>query len=187
MGLAQGVSTLSSSFLMRLPYGRSRCFADCAVIPEPTVHQLTDQARSSAATFSALTGEEPVVGLLSFSTKGTAKHPSLDRLCGPRELVNAESPELLIDDELQFDAASVASVADRKAPGSAVAGHANVFVLPALASGNIGYKIAEGLGGASSYGPLLQGLSGVLNDLSRGRTADHIVKVDLISAVQAGQ
>ena len=187
MGLAEGVSTLSSSFLMHLPDGRNLCFADCAVIPEPTVRQLADIARSSAATYSALTGEEPVVALLSFSTKGSAKHRSLDRLREARELVNAESPELVIDDELQFDAAFVESVAARKAPGSAVAGHANVFVFPDLASGNIGYKIAERLGGASSYGPLLQGLSGVLNDLSRGCTADDIVNVALISALQAGQ
>jgi phosphotransacetylase len=187
MGLAEGVSTLSSSFLMHLSDGRNLCFADCAVIPEPTARQLADIAQSSAATFSALTGEEPVVALLSFSTKGSAKHPSLDRLREGRELVNAESPELLIDDELQFDAALVESVAARKAPDSAVAGHANVFVFPDLASGNIGYKITERLGGASSYGPLLQGLSGVLNDLSRGCTAGDIVNVALISALQAGQ
>jgi phosphotransacetylase len=187
MGLAEGVSTLSSSFLMHLSDGRNLCFSDCAVIPEPTARQLADIAQSSAATFSALTGEEPVVALLSFSTKGSAKHPSLDRLREGRELVNAESPELLIDDELQFDAALVESVAARKAPDSAVAGHANVFVFPDLASGNIGYKITERLGGASSYGPLLQGLSGVLNDLSRGCTAGDIVNVALISALQAGQ
>lgn len=187
MGLAEGVSTLSSSFLMHMPDGRNFCFADCAVIPEPTVRQLADIARSSAATFSALTGEEPVVALLSFSTKGSAQHPTLARLREARELVNEESPELLIDDELQFDAALVESVAKRKAPGSAVAGHANVFVFPDLASGNIGYKIAERLGGASSYGPLLQGLWGAVNDLSRGCTADDIVNVALISALQAGQ
>jgi phosphotransacetylase len=187
MGLAEGVATLSSSFLMHMPDGRSFSFADCAVIPQPTVRQLADIARSSAATFAALTGEEPLVALLSFSTKGSAQHPTLNRLREARELVNSESPELLIDDELQFDAALVESVANRKAPGSVVAGHANVFVFPDLASGNIGYKIAERLGGASSYGPLLQGLSGVVNDLSRGCTADDIVSVALISALQAGQ
>lgn len=186
-GLAAGVSSLSSSFLMHLPDGRNFCFADCAVIPEPTARQLADIAQSSAGTFSALTGEEPVVALLSFSTKGSAQHHSLGRLHDARDLVSAESPELLIDAELQFDAALVASVASHKAPGSAVAGRANVFIFPDLASGNIGYKIAERLAAARSFGPLLQGLSGVLNDLSRGCTADDIVNVALISALQAAQ
>jgi phosphotransacetylase len=187
IGLAEGVSTLTSSFLLHMPDGRRFCFADCAVIPEPTVRQLADIAQASALTFAALTGEQPVVALLSFSTKGSAEHPTLSRLREARELVNGESPDLLIDDELQFDAALEESVARRKAGASAVAGRANVFVFPDLASGNIGYKIAERLGGARSYGPLLQGLSGVVNDLSRGCTAEDIVNVALISAVQASQ
>ena len=125
------------------------------------------------------------MALLSFSTKGSATHPSLERLHAARDLVAAEAPDLLIDDELQFDAAMVASVARRKAPDSPVAGRANVFVFPDLASGNIGYKIAERLGGARSYGPLLQGLAGVLNDLSRGCSNEDVVNVALISGVQS--
>lgn len=187
VGLRPGVSTLTSSFLLDMPDGRTFSFADCAVVPRPTARQLADIATSSAATFTALTNEAAVVALLSFSTKGSAQHPDLDRLSEARELVNEEVPDLLIDDELQFDAALVESVAQRKAPGSAVAGRANVFVFPDLASGNIGYKIAERLGGARSYGPLLQGLSGVVNDLSRGCSAEDVVSVAVISAVQACQ
>jgi phosphotransacetylase len=187
IGLSEGVSSLTSSFLLHMPDGRRFCFADCAVIPEPTVRQLADIAQASARTFAALTGEPPVVALLSFSTKGSAKHPTLSRLREARELVNGDDPDLLIDDELQFDAALEESVARRKAETSPVAGRANVFVFPDLASGNIGYKIAERLGGARSYGPLLQGLSCVVNDLSRGCTAEDIVNVALISAVQASQ
>jgi phosphotransacetylase len=187
IGLGPGVRSLTSSFLLDMPDGRAFCFADCAVIPEPTADQLADIARSSAQTFNTLTGAEPLVALLSFSTKGSAEHSSLARLHEARTLVNAASPDLLIDDELQFDAALVESVAARKAPDSVVAGHANVFVFPDLASGNIGYKIAERLGGARSYGPLLQGLAGAINDLSRGCSLHDVVNVALISAVQAQQ
>lgn len=187
VGLRPGVSTLTSSFLLEMPDGRTFSFADCAVVPDPTARQLADIAQSSAATFTALTGQAAVVALLSFSTKGSAQHPDLARLREARQIVNEEEPDLLIDDELQFDASLVESVAQRKAPGSAVAGRANVFVFPDLASGNIGYKIAERLGGARSYGPLLQGLAGVVHDLSRGCTPDDIVKVAMIGAVQACQ
>lgn len=187
MGLAEDTKSLSSSFLLRMPDGRVFCFADCSVIPEPTIEQLADIAISSARTFTYLSGERPMVALLSFSTKGSAAHPSLDRLRKAREIVSARAPELVIDDELQFDAALVESVARRKAPDSLVAGHANVFVFPDLASGNIGYKIAERWGGAQSFGPLLQGLSGVINDLSRGCSVEDIVNVSLISSLQALQ
>ncbi len=185
IGLDPGVRSLTSSFLLHMPDDRVFCFADCGVIPEPTAEQLADIARSSAVTFSALTGETPVVALLSFSTKGSADHSSLTRLHQARELVNDSDPDLLIDDELQFDAALVESVAARKAPDSEVAGHANVFVFPDLASANIGYKIAERLGRARCYGPLLQGLASAVNDLSRGCSVNDVVDVALISAVLA--
>lgn len=187
IGLDPEVGSLTSSFLLDMPDGQALCFADCGVIPVPSAEQLADIARSSARTFHILTGERPVVALLSFSTKGSARHSSLDRLRQARELVNASTPELLIDDELQFDAALVESVARRKAPGSVVAGRANVLVFPDLAAGNIGYKIAERLGGARSYGPLLQGLARTINDLSRGCSIDDVVNVALISALQAQQ
>lgn len=185
IGLDPGVRWLTSCFLLHMPDDQVFCFADCGVIPEPTADQLVDIARSSAGTFNALTGEQPVVALLSFSTKGSADHPSLTRLHQARALVNETDPDLLIDGELQFDAALVSSVAARKAPDSAVAGHANVFVFPDLASANIGYKIAERLGGARCYGPLLQGLAGAVNDLSRGCNVNDVVNVALISAMQA--
>lgn len=185
IGLAPGTTSLSSSFLLRMPDGRLFSFADCGVIPEPTAEQLADIATSSARTFADLTGSRPVVALLSFSTKGSAAHPSLDRLRRAHEIVSEREPELLIDDELQFDAALVESVGRRKAADSPVAGHTNVFVFPDLASGNIGYKIAERLGGAQSFGPLLQGLTAVINDLSRGCSVEDIVNVSLISSLQA--
>jgi phosphotransacetylase len=185
IGLDPGVQSLTSSFLLHMPDERVFCFADCGVIPEPTADQLADIARSSAGTFNALTGEQPVVALLSFSTKGSAEHSSLARLRRAHALVNEADPDLLIDGELQFDAALVSSVAARKAPDSAVAGHANVFVFPDLASANIGYKIAERLGGARCYGPLLQGLAGAINDLSRGCSVNDVVNVALISAMQS--
>ncbi|MGJ9413649.1 phosphate acyltransferase [Aeromicrobium sp. CF4.19] len=185
VGLEPGTATLSSCFILHTRDDRVLCFADCGVIPEPTDEQLADIATSSARTFAGLTGDRAAVALLSFSTKGSATHPSLDRLRRAREIAGARVPDLLIDHELQFDAALVESVARTKAPGSPVAGQANVFVFPDLASGNIGYKIAERLGGARSYGPLLQGLSRVVNDLSRGCDVEDVVNVAVISAVQA--
>ena len=186
-GLHPGVRSLTSSFVLDFSDGRTLTFADCGVIPVPTADQLADIACTSARTFRTLTGQEPRVALLSFSTKGSASHDSLHRLREAREIVNNVEPDLLIDDELQFDAALEVSVAARKAPGSPVAGRANVLVFPDLAAANIGYKIAERIGGASAYGPLLQGLAGTVNDLSRGCSVDDIVSVALISALQADQ
>lgn len=185
VGLAPGCTTVSSSFLLAMPDDRVLCFADCAVVPEPTTEQLVDIAVSSAATFEQLAGERPVVAMLSFSSKGSAEHASITKVRSAVDLVSFAHPDLLVDGELQFDAALLESVGQAKAPGSSVAGRANVFVFPDLAAGNIGYKIAHRLGGAQAYGPILQGLVAPMNDLSRGCSVDEIVNVVALSAVQA--
>lgn len=187
IGLAAGVRTVSSCFLMVMPDGRNLCFADCAVVPEPDPDQLADIARAASRTYHALTGAEPKVAMLSFSTKGSARHPRVERVRSATALLQASDPDLVADGELQFDAAMMESVARVKASGSAVAGQANVLVFPDLDAGNIGYKIAERLGGAIALGPILQGLAGAVNDLSRGCSVQDIQTVGLITAAQSAR
>lgn len=185
VGLAPGTGTLSSSFLMVPGSGNPLAFADCAVVPEPDDQQLADIAISAAETFETLTGRAASVAMLSFSTKGSADHHTVDRVRAATALVRERAPDLVIDGEIQFDAALVESVGLRKAAGSPVAGRANVFVFPNLSAGNIGYKIAERLGGVQAFGPILQGLRAPMNDLSRGCGVGDIVNLALISAMQA--
>lgn len=185
VGLRPDVTTLSSSFLMALRDGRMLTFADCAVLPEPTERQLADIAIAAADTHRCLVSAEPAVAMLSFSTRGSADHEVVQRVRGATELVRQRTPALVVDGELQFDAAVVEAVSAQKAPGSAVAGRANVLVFPNLSAGNIGYKITERIGGALAVGPLLQGLRAPLNDLSRGCGVTDIEVVSLLSAVQA--
>ncbi|MFL4474465.1 phosphotransacetylase [Paeniglutamicibacter sp. MACA_103] len=185
VGTDPGAGTISSSFLMRLADGRYVGYGDCAVIPTPDAAQLAHIACATARTFALLTGEEPAVAMLSFSTAGSAEHESISTVRAATALARAAEPTLGIDGELQFDAALLESVAASKAPGSTVAGHANVFIFPNLAAGNIGYKITQRLAGAQAYGPILQGLAAPVNDLSRGASVADIVNVSLISMMQS--
>jgi len=183
VGMEPGMKAVSSSFVMVLPDGREMTFGDCAVIPNPNVEQLASIAVSSAKTHERIVNSKPMVAMLSFSTKGSAKHEDADKVIEATEMVKKMAPQLNVDGELQFDAALIESIAAKKAPGSPVAGKANVFIFPDLDSGNIGYKITQRLAGAEAIGPIVQGLAKPYNDLSRGCSVDDIVNVVCICSV----
>jgi len=189
---APGINIVSSSFVMVVPdcpYGEKgiMVFADCALNPEPNAEQLADVAIASAATGKALVGFEPRVAMLSFSTKGSGKHPLVDKVIEATKIAKEKRPELLIDGELQADAALIPSIGERKAPNSKIAGKANVLIFPDLHSGNIAYKLIERLAKAEAIGPISQGMRKPVNDLSRGCSAEDIVNVVAITVLQAGE
>jgi len=184
IGMPEGISTVSSFFLMAFP-DKTYTFADCGVVPVPDANQLADITISAAENHFKLTKETPIIAMLSFSTKGSAKDESIDKVLQALSIVQSKRPDLIIDGELQFDAAVIESIGMKKAPGSKVAGKANVLIFPDLNSGNIAYKITQRWGKAEAIGPLVQGLKKPFFDLSRGCSAEDIVTTAAIAALMS--
>ena len=185
-----GISVVSGAFIMIMPdtkWGDEgiMVFADCAVHPDPTASELAQIAVMTAQTTKAIVGVEPRVAMLSFSTKGSAKHAMCDKVIEATAIARSMNPELAIDGELQADAAIIESIGKSKAPGSPIAGKANVLVFPTLESGNIAYKLVQRMAGAEAVGPILQGMAAPINDLSRGCSVEDIVNLVAITANQA--
>ena len=190
IGTQPGVKTVSSVFIMELSqfkdlFGSILVFGDCSVIPVPTSEQLADIATSAAETAVRIAGINPRVALMTFSTKGSAKHECVDRVIEAGRILRERKVQFRFDDELQADAALVKSVGEIKAPLSDVSGNANVLIFPTLSAGNIGYKLVQRLAGANAYGPIIQGLNSPVNDLSRGCSVEDIVVLTAITSAQA--
>jgi len=190
IGVAPGIKTVSSFFLMIFEAAhhqpkQAMLFADCALVVDPSAEQLADIAIATTQSAKRLLERDPSVAMLSFSTNGSANHPFVDKVREATGIVQKNSPELAIDGDIQLDAALVPSIVERKMPGSRTRGNANVLIFPDLNAANIGYKIAQRLGGAIAIGPIMQGLNNPANDLSRGCSADDVYYLIAMTAVQA--
>jgi len=184
IGTHQDASMISSCFLMYLPDGRAMVYSDCGLVIDPSEQELVQIALASAGSSTQLLGQVPKIAMLSFSTKGSARHYKVTKVATATQILNTQYPHLNVDGELQFDAAIVPEIGKRKAPESTVAGDANVMIFPNLDAGNIAYKITERLGGATALGPILQGLAKPANDLSRGCSASDVTDMIAVTILQ---
>ncbi|WP_170603309.1 phosphate acetyltransferase [Ruegeria arenilitoris] len=190
IGMAPDAGMISSFFLMYPPddapdNARAMLYSDCGLVIDPSASELANIAETSAASARSLLQVEPKIAMLSFSTKGSARHKAVDKVIEATNTIRAKRPDLEVDGELQFDAAFVPTVGERKSPGSSVAGQANVMIFPNLDAGNIAYKITQRLGGYAAIGPVMQGLAKPANDLSRGCSADDVTQIIAVTVLQA--